>query len=172
MAALSPALSPASKRALSNLRAFVPPKTNYYQCPLKRRAAVLILLFADKVGDLRVVLTIRSAGLKNCKLYLAFSDTGECRRAGIETMPTNIMLRTMSNVPGLSPFEGQRCIRLTHQFTDAGQAALPGGKADTLQVCGTDAIINTPSIGLLTVTLRKLHGLRHVERPSRRSAYP
>lgn len=61
------ALSPASKRALSNLRAFVPPKTNYYQCPLKRRAAVLILLFADKVGDLRVVLTIRSAGLKNCK---------------------------------------------------------------------------------------------------------
>jgi hypothetical protein len=27
---------------------------------------VLILLFADKVGDLRVVLTIRSAGLKNC----------------------------------------------------------------------------------------------------------
>ena len=61
------ALSPASKRALSNLRAFVPPKTNYYQCPLKRRAAVLILLFADKVGDLRVILTIRSAGLKNCK---------------------------------------------------------------------------------------------------------
>ena len=61
------ALSPASKRALSNLRAFVPPKTNYYQCPLKRRAAVLILLFADRVGDLRVVLTIRSAGLKNCK---------------------------------------------------------------------------------------------------------
>jgi len=41
---------------------------------------VLILLFADKVGDLRVVLTIRSAGLKNY----------------------------------------------------AGQAALPGGKADTL----------------------------------------
>ena len=29
---------------------------------------MLILLFADKVGDLRVVLTIRSAGLKNCKL--------------------------------------------------------------------------------------------------------
>ena len=29
---------------------------------------MLILLFADKVGDLRVVLTIRSAGLKNCML--------------------------------------------------------------------------------------------------------
>jgi hypothetical protein len=28
---------------------------------------VLILLFADRVGDLRVILTIRSAGLKNCE---------------------------------------------------------------------------------------------------------
>lgn len=55
------------------MRAFVPPKTNYYQCPLKRRAAVLILLFADRVGDLRVILTIRSAGLKNCEFVLWFS---------------------------------------------------------------------------------------------------
>ena len=68
------ALSPASKRALSNLRAFVPPKTNYYQCPLKRRAAVLILLFADRVGDLRVILTIRSAGLKNCEFFVSFLE--------------------------------------------------------------------------------------------------
>ncbi|OQO00346.1 hypothetical protein B0A48_13693 [Cryoendolithus antarcticus] len=75
------ALSPASKRAIANLRAFATPPTSYYKCPLTRRAAVLILLFADRRGDLRVVLTIRSSGLKNY----------------------------------------------------AGQAALPGGKADTLQ---------------------------------------
>ncbi|GAB7363839.1 hypothetical protein MBLNU230_g4404t1 [Neophaeotheca triangularis] len=75
------ALSPASKAALARLRAFTPERTNYYKCPLTRRAAVLILLFADRRGDLRVVLTIRSAKLKNY----------------------------------------------------AGQAALPGGKADTLQ---------------------------------------
>ncbi|KAK4954665.1 8-oxo-dGTP diphosphatase [Elasticomyces elasticus] len=74
-------LSPASKKAIANLRAFASPPTNYYKCPLTRRAAVLILLFADRKGDLRVVLTIRSAGLRNY----------------------------------------------------AGQAALPGGKADTLQ---------------------------------------
>ncbi|TKA73166.1 hypothetical protein B0A55_07392 [Friedmanniomyces simplex] len=74
-------LSPASKKAIANLRAFTSQPTNYYKCPLTRRAAVLILLFADRKGDLRVVLTIRSAGLKNY----------------------------------------------------AGQAALPGGKADTLQ---------------------------------------
>ncbi|KAK3671206.1 8-oxo-dGTP diphosphatase [Recurvomyces mirabilis] len=74
-------LSPASKKALANLRAFRPPPTNYYKCPLARRAAVLILLFADRRGDLRVVLTIRSTGLRNY----------------------------------------------------SGQAALPGGKADSLQ---------------------------------------
>ncbi|EME79128.1 uncharacterized protein MYCFIDRAFT_190160 [Pseudocercospora fijiensis CIRAD86] len=68
-------------KALANLRSFVAPPTNWYRCPLTRRAAVLILLFADKRGDLRVVLTIRSSGLKNY----------------------------------------------------AGQAALPGGKSDTLQ---------------------------------------
>ncbi|KXT04978.1 hypothetical protein AC578_10335 [Pseudocercospora eumusae] len=68
-------------KALANLRSFVAPPTNWYRCPLTRRAAVLILLFADKRGDLRVVLTIRSSGLKNY----------------------------------------------------AGQAALPGGKSDSLQ---------------------------------------
>nr|POF20723.1 peroxisomal coenzyme a diphosphatase 1, peroxisomal [Quercus suber] len=74
------ALTPASHRALANLRSFAAPPTNYYKCPLRRRAAVLILLFADGLGDLRVVLTIRSSSLKSY----------------------------------------------------AGQAALPGGKADTL----------------------------------------
>ncbi|KAK5171970.1 8-oxo-dGTP diphosphatase [Saxophila tyrrhenica] len=58
-------LSPASKKAIANLRAYTSPTTNWYKCPLTRRAAVLILLFADRGGDLRVVLTIRSAGLKS-----------------------------------------------------------------------------------------------------------
>jgi len=56
------------------------------------------LLFADKVGDLRVVLTIRSAGLKNCKFRTVFRDVVECRGVGIETMLTHIMLRTASCV--------------------------------------------------------------------------
>ena len=58
-------LSPRSLRALAALRAFRPPPTNYPLLPLTRRAAVLILLFADPAGDLRVVLTIRSLGLRN-----------------------------------------------------------------------------------------------------------
>lgn len=35
---------------------------------------MLILLFADKVGDLRVILTIRSAGLKNCESPVLFLE--------------------------------------------------------------------------------------------------
>ncbi|PNS20849.1 hypothetical protein CAC42_2780 [Sphaceloma murrayae] len=74
-------LSPTSAAALARIRAFVPPPTNYHSLPLTRRAAVLILLFADRSGGLRVVLTIRSTKLRNY----------------------------------------------------AGQAALPGGKADSLE---------------------------------------
>ncbi|KAL6711907.1 8-oxo-dGTP diphosphatase [Coniothyrium glycines] len=75
------ALSQASVQALNRLRTYSPPPTQWYNCPLTRRAAVLILLFPDRHGDLKVVLTMRSAQLRNY----------------------------------------------------AGQVALPGGKADTLE---------------------------------------
>lgn len=54
-----------NQAALARLRAFKPPPTSYTTLPLSRRAAVLILLFADRRGDLRVILTIRSAKLRN-----------------------------------------------------------------------------------------------------------
>ncbi|GME51238.1 Nudix domain-containing protein [Neofusicoccum parvum] len=56
-------LTPASAAAIARLRAYKPPPTQYLNLPLARRAAVLILLFADKRGDLRVVLTMRAAGM-------------------------------------------------------------------------------------------------------------
>ncbi|KAF1975646.1 hypothetical protein BU23DRAFT_597433 [Bimuria novae-zelandiae CBS 107.79] len=74
-------LSQASAQALTRLRSYTPPPTNYNKLPLTRRAAVLILLFPDRYGDLKVVLTMRAATLRNY----------------------------------------------------AGQAALPGGKADNLE---------------------------------------
>ncbi|KAI9711394.1 MAG: hypothetical protein M1828_001939 [Chrysothrix sp. TS-e1954] len=58
-------LSPASAAAIARLRTYAPPPTTWYSLPLSRRAAVLILLFADKRGDLRVVLTMRAATLKS-----------------------------------------------------------------------------------------------------------
>ncbi|KAF2187811.1 hypothetical protein K469DRAFT_704767 [Zopfia rhizophila CBS 207.26] len=73
-------LSQSSAQALARLRAYSPPPTQWYNCPLTRRAAVLILLFPDRYGDLKVVLTIRASTLRSY----------------------------------------------------AGQAALPGGKADSL----------------------------------------
>ncbi|KAF2498306.1 hypothetical protein BU16DRAFT_558373 [Lophium mytilinum] len=73
-------LTPASAQAIARLRAYRPPPTQWNNLPLSRRAAVLILLFADRAGDLRVVLTMRAGTLR----------------------------------------------------TYAGQAALPGGKSDTL----------------------------------------
>lgn len=54
-----------TQQALARLRAYRPPATTVYNVlPLSRRAAVLILLFADRRGDLRVVLTLRSAFLR------------------------------------------------------------------------------------------------------------
>ncbi|KAF2204181.1 NUDIX domain-containing protein [Delitschia confertaspora ATCC 74209] len=73
-------LSQSSKQALARLRAYKPPPTQWHHLPLTRRAAVLILLFPDRYGELKVVLTMRAHTLRSY----------------------------------------------------AGQAALPGGKAETL----------------------------------------
>jgi len=63
-----------SKAAVSRLRAFKPPAfPTWDRLPVSRRAAVLILLYADKRGDLRVVITMRAATLRS------FSGTGSFR---------------------------------------------------------------------------------------------
>ena len=51
--------------AIARLRAYRCPSSVYPQLPLSRRAAVLLLLFADRHGDLRVVLTLRSNSLRS-----------------------------------------------------------------------------------------------------------
>ncbi|KAJ5153380.1 uncharacterized protein N7482_009858 [Penicillium canariense] len=64
-------LNPASQEAIDRLRGYTPPPTAYGDVPLSRRAAVLILLYADPKGDLRVVITIRAKTLSSCA-YLPF----------------------------------------------------------------------------------------------------
>jgi coenzyme A diphosphatase NUDT7 len=55
-----------TKAAIARLRAYKPPPfSTWDHLPLSRRAAVLVLLFADRRGDLRVVLTMRAATLRN-----------------------------------------------------------------------------------------------------------
>ncbi|KAL2854872.1 NUDIX hydrolase domain-like protein [Aspergillus pseudoustus] len=60
-----PRLNPTSQNAINRLRAYKPPPTNYALVPVSRRAAVLVLLYADSRGDLRVVLTIRASTLSS-----------------------------------------------------------------------------------------------------------
>lgn len=66
-------LTPMLKQAIARLRAYIPPPTAYTSIPLSRRAAVLILLFADRRGDLRVVLTMRASTLKSCRVPFLFT---------------------------------------------------------------------------------------------------
>ncbi|KAF4123474.1 NUDIX domain [Geosmithia morbida] len=59
-------LSPSSAIAISRLRAYRPPPFPLWdKLPARKRAAVLILLYADRWGDLRVVITMRAASLRS-----------------------------------------------------------------------------------------------------------
>lgn len=62
-----------TKAAIARLRAYKPPPFPLWdKLPLSRRAAVLILLYADRQGDLRVVLTMRAASLRSFSGPLRF----------------------------------------------------------------------------------------------------
>ncbi|PFH59686.1 hypothetical protein XA68_12009 [Ophiocordyceps unilateralis] len=59
------ALNAASAAAISRLRAYRPPPFPLWDTlPSRRRAAVLVLLYADRHGDLRVVVTMRATSLR------------------------------------------------------------------------------------------------------------
>ncbi|KAK0734996.1 hypothetical protein B0T26DRAFT_90673 [Lasiosphaeria miniovina] len=59
-------LNAASAAAIARLRAFRPPPFPLWdRLPVTRRAAVLMLLYADRRGDLRVVITMRAASLRS-----------------------------------------------------------------------------------------------------------
>ncbi|KAJ5549304.1 hypothetical protein N7513_006538 [Penicillium frequentans] len=58
-------LNQTSLEAIHRLRNYVPPPTAYEDVPVTRRAAVLLLLYADANGDLRVVITIRAKTLSS-----------------------------------------------------------------------------------------------------------
>ncbi|KAI0404293.1 NUDIX hydrolase domain-like protein [Xylaria palmicola] len=66
-------LNVVSAAAITRLRAYKPPPFPVWdRLPVSRRAAVLILLFADRRGDLRVVITMRAASLRNFSGHAAF----------------------------------------------------------------------------------------------------
>ncbi|KAF6817693.1 NUDIX domain-containing protein [Colletotrichum plurivorum] len=62
-----------SKAAIARLRRYAPPPFPLWdRLPVSRRAAVLILLYADRRGDLRVVITMRAASLRSFSGHAAF----------------------------------------------------------------------------------------------------
>ncbi|KIX93566.1 uncharacterized protein Z520_10744 [Fonsecaea multimorphosa CBS 102226] len=60
-----PRLSPISAKAIDRLRSYKSPETIWPEMPITRKAAVLILLFADPNGELRVVITMRASTLSS-----------------------------------------------------------------------------------------------------------
>lgn len=61
-----PSLTPLGQAALNRLRAYKPPPLPLWDAlPARKRAAVLVLLYADRWGDLRVVITMRAASLRS-----------------------------------------------------------------------------------------------------------
>ncbi|KAK4147918.1 uncharacterized protein C8A04DRAFT_24480 [Dichotomopilus funicola] len=59
-------LNAASAAAIARLKAYKPPPFPLWdRLPLSRRSAVLLLLYADRRGDLRVVITMRAASLRS-----------------------------------------------------------------------------------------------------------
>ncbi|KAI1429904.1 NUDIX hydrolase domain-like protein [Xylaria sp. FL1777] len=66
-------LNAVSAAAIARLRAYKPPPfPTWDRLPVSRRAAVLVLLFGDRRGDLRVVITMRAASLRNFSGHAAF----------------------------------------------------------------------------------------------------
>ncbi|RTE76218.1 hypothetical protein BHE90_009331 [Fusarium euwallaceae] len=66
-------LNAMSTAALARFRAYKPPAFPLWdRLPARRRAAVLILLYADRRGDLRVVITMRAASLRSFSGHAAF----------------------------------------------------------------------------------------------------
>ncbi|KAG9257845.1 NUDIX hydrolase domain-like protein [Emericellopsis atlantica] len=75
-------LNPLAAAAVARLRAYKPPPFPLWDTlPVRKRAAVLILLYADRWGDLRVVITMRAANLRSFSGHAALpggkADTAE-----------------------------------------------------------------------------------------------
>ncbi|KAM5351744.1 hypothetical protein ACJ41O_004467 [Fusarium nematophilum] len=66
-------LNAISSAAIARFRAYKPPAFPLWdRLPARKRAAVLILLYADRRGDLRVVITMRAASLRSFSGHAAF----------------------------------------------------------------------------------------------------
>ncbi|KAI9650482.1 8-oxo-dGTP diphosphatase [Ciborinia camelliae] len=134
MAPLSAAsISNALKKvALARLRAYKPPAFDsvWNRLPLSRRAAVLVLLFADRKGDLRVVITMRSNTLRNFSGQAAFPGG---KADSLSETPFEIARREASEEIGLprydhkipAPFQMEHLCQLPFNLARTSLAVRP-----------------------------------------------
>ncbi|CAD6448008.1 2d167259-5b0b-4a39-bb73-fd8c18679e09 [Sclerotinia trifoliorum] len=125
-------LSAASIAALARLRAYkAPPFDSVWDLlPVSRRAAVLVLLFADRRGDLRVVLTMRSNTLRNFSGQAAFPGG---KADSLSETPFEIARREASEEIGLprydhkipSPFKIEHLCQLPSSLARTALAVRP-----------------------------------------------
>ncbi|CAI6095696.1 unnamed protein product [Clonostachys chloroleuca] len=92
-------LSALSAAAIARLRAYRPPPFPFWdQLPARKRAAVLILLYADRWGDLRVVITMRAASLRSFSGHAALPGG---KADSVDESPYQIARREASEEIGL-----------------------------------------------------------------------
>ncbi|QPH00931.1 hypothetical protein C2857_005047 [Epichloe festucae Fl1] len=92
-------LNPVSLAALNRLRAYKPPPFPLWDTlPARKRAAVLVLLYADRWGDLRVVITMRAASLRSFSGHAALPGG---KADGVDETPYQIARREAFEEIGL-----------------------------------------------------------------------
>ncbi|ROW01727.1 hypothetical protein VSDG_01969 [Cytospora chrysosperma] len=139
-------LNAGSRAAIARLRAYRPPSFPLWDTlPVSRRAAVLILLYADRRGDLRVVLTMRAASLRS------FSDQVARREAWEEIglplddakIPKPFRIEHLCCLPhSLAKTElvVRPCVALLHSSDgDAASGSAPSPTADESLIPRLDA---------------------------------
>ncbi|KAG6362109.1 hypothetical protein INS49_010338 [Diaporthe citri] len=124
-------LNQVSRAAIARLRAYKPPPFPLWdKLPLSRRAAVLILLYADRQGDLRVVLTMRAASLRSFSGHAAFPGG---KADSLEETPYQIARREAWEEIGLpiddskipKPFRIEHLCCLPHSLAKTELAVRP-----------------------------------------------
>ncbi|CAN8099027.1 unnamed protein product [Discula destructiva] len=124
-------LNAVSKAAIARLRAYRPPPFPLWDTlPVSRRAAVLVLLYADRRGDLRVVLTMRAASLRSFSGHAAFPGG---KADSLEESPYQIARREAWEEIGLpiddakipSPFRIEHLCCLPHSLAKTELAVRP-----------------------------------------------
>ncbi|SPO00885.1 related to coenzyme A diphosphatase [Cephalotrichum gorgonifer] len=132
-------LNVVSAAAIARLRAYTPPPFPLWdRLPVSRRAAVLLLLYADRQGDLRVVLTMRAANMRTFSGHAAFP--GGKAESAAET-PYQIARREAWEEIGL-PIDDEK---IPHPFKIEFLCHLPHNLARTsLAVRPCVALLHTP----------------------------